>query len=111
MIVAAGVFGPRHGVIALAVGFVVGSAARLLAQLVPLRQLGVRLLPALDLGDPGFRTIARLVPPLLLGSAVGNANTLVDRAVASVQGEGTLSDGVRGVAGRLRGRRRRGRRR
>jgi putative peptidoglycan lipid II flippase len=91
MIVAAAVFGPRYGVMALAVGFVVGSTARLLAQLVPLRRLGVRLLPVLDAGDPGFRTIARLVPPLLLGSAVGNVNTLVDRAVASVQGEGTIA--------------------
>jgi Lipid II flippase MurJ len=75
-------------VVALAVGFVVGSAARLGAQLVPLRRLGVRLVPVLDLRDPGFRTITRLVPPLLLGSAVGNVNTLVDRAVASVPGEG-----------------------
>lgn len=91
MIVAAAVFGPRHGVVALAIGFVVGSAARLLLQLVPLRQLGVRLLPVLDLRDPGFRSFARLVPPLLLGSAVGNVNTLVDRAVASVQGEGTIA--------------------
>jgi putative peptidoglycan lipid II flippase len=91
MIVAAGVFGPRYGVVALAVGFVVGSVARLLAQLVPLRRLGVRLLPVMDLRDPGFRTIARLVPPLLLGSAVGNVNTLVDRAVASAQGEGTIA--------------------
>jgi putative peptidoglycan lipid II flippase len=91
MLVAAGVFGPRYGVVALAVGFVVGSAARLLAQLVPLRQLGVRLVPVLDLRDPGLRTIARLVPPLLLGSAVGNVNTLVDRAVASAQGEGTIA--------------------
>ena len=91
MIVAAAAFGPRYGVVALAVGFVVGSAARLLLQLVPLRQLGVRLIPVLDVRDPGFRTIAGLVPPLLLGSAVGNVNTLVDRAVASAQGAGTIA--------------------
>lgn len=91
MIVAAAVFGPVHGVIALAVGFVVGSAVRLLLQLVPLRELGFRLRPVLDLRDPGFQAIARFVPPLLLGSAVGNVNTLVDRAVGSVQGEGTIA--------------------
>ena len=55
MIVAAVVFGPRYGVYALAVGFVVGSAARLLCQLLPIRALGLRLRASLDLKDPGFR--------------------------------------------------------
>jgi putative peptidoglycan lipid II flippase len=91
MIVAAAVFGPRYGVAALAVGFVAGSAARLLCQLAPLRTIGLRLRPSFDLSDPGFRAIARLIPPLLLGSAVGSANTLVDRAVGSIVGEGTIS--------------------
>ena len=51
----------------------------------------MRLGLCLDLNDPGFRAIARLIPPLLLGSALGNANTLVDRAVGSMVGEGTIS--------------------
>jgi putative peptidoglycan lipid II flippase len=91
MIVAAAVFGPRYGVYALAVGFVVGSGARLLCQLVPIRQLGLRLRASLDVKDPGFRSIAKLIPPLLVGSALGNANTMVDRAVGSMVGEGTIS--------------------
>lgn len=91
MILAAALFGPRYGIVALAGGYVVGSAARLLTQLLPLRALGVRLVPILDGRDPGLRTIGRLVPPLLIGSAVGNVNTLVDRAVASLQGEGTIA--------------------
>ena len=91
MIVAAVGFGPRYGVYALAVGFVVGSAARLLCQLPPIRALGLRLRASLDLKDPGFRSIAKLAPPLLLGSALGNVNTMVDRAVGSMVGEGTIS--------------------
>jgi putative peptidoglycan lipid II flippase len=91
MIVAAVVFGPRYGVYALAVGFVVGSGARLLCQLVPIRALGLRLRASFDIKDPGFRSIARLIPPLLLGSALGNVNTMVDRAVGSMVGEGTIS--------------------
>jgi putative peptidoglycan lipid II flippase len=91
MIGAAVMFGPRYGVYALAVGFVVGSAARLLCQLVPIRALGLRLRASFDIKDPGFRTIARLIPPLLIGSALGNANTMVDRAVGSMVGEGTIS--------------------
>jgi len=91
MIVAAAAFGPRYGVRALAVGFVVGSGLRLVAQLVPLRSLGVRLLPSFAVRDRGFREIARLMPFLLIGSAIGNVNTLVDRAVGSAAGEGTIA--------------------
>jgi putative peptidoglycan lipid II flippase len=91
MIVAAAVFGPRYGIAALAVGFVVGSAARFGAQLVPLRSIGLRLAPSFDVSDPGFRAIATLVPPLLVGSAIGNVNTLVDRAVGSTTGDGAIS--------------------
>lgn len=83
--------GPRYGVTALAVGFVAGSAARLACQLVPLRALKLRLRASLNIHDPGFRAIATLVPPLLLGSALGNVNTLVDRAVGSMVGEGIIS--------------------
>lgn len=91
MIGAAVWFGPRYGVTALAVGFVVGSAARLVCQLVPLHALSLRLRASLDVHDPGFRAIAVLIPPLLIGSALGNVNTLVDRAVGSMVGEGTIS--------------------
>ena len=51
----------------------------------------LRLRASLNVHDPGFRAIAALVPPLLLGSALGNVNTLVDRAVGSMVGEGTIS--------------------
>lgn len=91
MIVAAVGFGPTFGITALAVGFVVGSALRLACQLVPLRAIGLRLRFSFDLTDPGFRAIARLTPALLVGSGIGNVNTLVDRAVASVVGEGVIT--------------------
>ncbi|MEQ7127116.1 murein biosynthesis integral membrane protein MurJ [Actinopolymorpha sp. B11F2] len=84
-------FGPRYGVAALAAGFVLGSAARLVCQLVPLRAIGLRLRISFDLRDPGFRSVARLAPPLLVGSAIVNVNTLVDRAVGSFLGEGVIS--------------------
>lgn len=91
MIGSAAIFGPDHGVTALAWGFVAGSAARLLAQVPPLRRLGLRIRLSMRLSDPGFRSIFRLVPPLLMGSAIGNVNTLVDRAVGSAIGDGVIS--------------------
>lgn len=91
MIVAAGIFGPRYGVSALAVGFVVGSGLRMLLQFPPLRALGTRIRPSFALRDPGFREIARMVPALLVGSAIGNVNTLVDRAVGSTLADGSIT--------------------
>lgn len=91
MVVAALGFGRVYGVTALAVGFVIGSALRLLVQLPPQRAVGQSLRPSMDLRDQGFRDMAVLVPPLLVGSAVGQVNTLVDRAVGSSVGEGVIA--------------------
>ncbi len=91
MITAALGFGAAYGVSSLAVGFVVGSAARFVTQLPAVRAAGLRLRPRLGLRDADFREVLRLVPALLLGSAVANVNTLVDRAVGSEQGAGTIT--------------------
>ncbi|WP_369130195.1 murein biosynthesis integral membrane protein MurJ [Modestobacter roseus] len=91
MIAAAVWAGPRFGIEALAVGFVAGSAVRLLTQLPAVRAAGIRLRPRLALRDPDVREVLRLTPPLLVGSAVLNVNTLVDRAVGSSQGEGVIT--------------------
>lgn len=91
MIVAAAAFGPRFGVHALAAGFVAGSALRLALQLIPVRALRAPLRASLDVRDPGFRAIAAMVPALVLTSAVGNVNALVDRAVATTVAEGAVT--------------------
>lgn len=91
MIGAAAWAGTRWGVEALAAGFVVGSAARMLVQLPAVRAAGVRLRPRLALRDDAVREVLRLTPALLVGSAVVTVNTLVDRAVGSAQGEGVIT--------------------
>ncbi len=91
MIAAAAFFGPTFGAHALAVGFVVGSAVRMLIQLIPLPKFSLRLRPRLDLHDPGVLEVLRLVPALLITTAAVNVNTLVDRAVGSAQGEGVVA--------------------
>lgn len=91
MIAAVGAFGATYGIRAAAVGFVLGSAARLVVQLPAVRRIGLTLRPRLGIGDPHFREVLRLTPALLVGSAVVNVNTLVDRAVGSSQGEGTIA--------------------
>jgi putative peptidoglycan lipid II flippase len=91
MIACAALLGARLGVLALAVGFVAGSALRLLVQLPATRAVGLRLRPSWALRDRQFREIVSLVPPLLVGSALVNVNTLVDRAVGSGEEPGTIA--------------------
>jgi putative peptidoglycan lipid II flippase len=91
MIAAAGWFGGQFGIEALAVGFVIGSAARLILQLPAVRRIGLRLRPGFKLRDPGVREVATLVPALVVSSAITNVNTLVDRAVGSTQEVGTIA--------------------
>lgn len=91
MIAAAGLFGPRYGIVALAVGFVVGSLARLALQVWAATRHRWPLRARWDLGSAGVREIGALLPPLVVGQAVLNVNTLVDRAVASTVGDGAVT--------------------
>lgn len=91
MIAATVVLGARWGADALAVGFVVGSALRLLVQLPAVRAARVRLRPSMRVRHPDFAEVVRLMPALLLGTALVNVNTLVDRAVGSGEAEGTIA--------------------
>jgi putative peptidoglycan lipid II flippase len=91
MIAFAALLGPTIGVLALAIGFVVGSGLRLIAQLPAIHAIGLKLRPSWALRNPNFRDIVRLVPPLLVGSALVNVNTLVDRAVGSGEAPGTIA--------------------
>lgn len=91
MIVAAAGFGTAFGVEALAVGFVVGSAARFALQLPSLRGTGLPLRPRWSVRDPGVAAALVLLPPLLLTAVTTNVNTLVDRAVGSSQGVGVIT--------------------
>ncbi|GAB4080730.1 murein biosynthesis integral membrane protein MurJ [Modestobacter muralis] len=91
MIAATVTLGARWGADALAMGFVAGSALRLLVQLPAVRAAGVRLRPSLRVKHPDVAEVARLMPALLLGTALVNVNTLVDRAVGSGEAEGTIA--------------------
>lgn len=91
MVVAALALAPALGIASLAWGFAVGSLLRLILQIPPLRRRGLRLRPSLRWRDRGLREMTTLLPPLLLGSALGNVNSVVDRAVASDVGTGAIA--------------------
>jgi putative peptidoglycan lipid II flippase len=91
LIAAALLFGGDSGVYAIAVGFVVGSFARVVVQLPGLRRVHAQPRLGLQLRDPYVRTALTLAPLVLIGHAISSVNTLVDRLVASTQVEGTIS--------------------
>lgn len=91
MVVAAVLFGMRYGVVALAWGFVVGSLLRVAVQLPALRRTGFRWLGGLRLSDDGLRSVAALVPVILLGHLTSTVNTFVDRIVGSGLDAGAIS--------------------
>jgi putative peptidoglycan lipid II flippase len=99
MIGAAAVAGPVFGATALAWGFVLGSGVRLALQLIPVHAAGLSARPTLRLRDPGLREMLRLLPALAIGSGLSSVNALVDRAVASTLGPGSVA--AVNFAGRL----------
>ncbi|MDK2784949.1 MAG: putative peptidoglycan lipid flippase [Bacillota bacterium] len=82
----------RHGgIYALAWLTVLATSTQLLVQLPALFRLGFRYRPALDLTHPAVRRIAVLMTPVILGVAIGQINTVVDRILASGLSEGSIA--------------------
>jgi len=84
--------GGLMGISGLALGAVAGSAAYLLALLVPLASRKNYYRPTLKgLSHPGVKKIGLLLLPFIASSAAGQINLLVDRILASGLAEGSIS--------------------
>ncbi|MGB4504905.1 MAG: murein biosynthesis integral membrane protein MurJ [Syntrophaceticus sp.] len=83
VVVIGGLLGPRIGIVAFAIGVVVGAVLNLAVQLPPLLRLGIRYRPVLDLSHPGIRQIGVLVFPVLIGLSVSQFNLFVSQNLAS----------------------------
>jgi putative peptidoglycan lipid II flippase len=82
--------GPRIGIVAFAIGVVVGAVLNFAVQLPALLRLGVRYRPLLDLSDPGIRQIGALVFPVLIGLSVSQLNLFVSQNLVSWLPSGQL---------------------
>jgi putative peptidoglycan lipid II flippase len=83
IIAAAAWFAPQYGVIALAVGVVVGALLHVGVQLPSLRRTGWRPFAGLGLDDPGVRKVGRLMFPIALGLAAAQVNVFVDTVLGT----------------------------
>ena len=79
------------GVEALAVGVIVGSGLHLLVQLPALVATGARLLPVINLRDPGAREVLRLMGPRMIGLAAAQINLIVLTFFGSFIQDGAIS--------------------
>ncbi|MBI3939440.1 MAG: murein biosynthesis integral membrane protein MurJ [Acidobacteria bacterium] len=82
----------HEGILAMAVGALVGGMGQFLAQAPLLRREGFRYSPRLDLAHPGLRHMGRLMLPATLGLAAVQINLVVNRQLAaSLPGDGPVS--------------------
>jgi putative peptidoglycan lipid II flippase len=88
---AAVVLAPSLGVTGLAIGVVAGSIGHLAVQLAPLRALGYRYEPSIDLNEPEARHALLLMAPRALGLGAGQITFVVVTSIASTLGSGVLS--------------------
>lgn len=81
----------EFGVEALAIGVIVGSGLHLMVQLPALMKSGARLVPSLNLGDPGVREVLRLMGPRMIGLAAAQINFMVLTFFGSFIGDSSIS--------------------
>ncbi len=82
---------PVWGIRGLAVAWVLGTAAQALVQVPAAVRAGLRYRPRLELGHPALREVVRLALPAMLGLAVVEINSYVDRLFASLLPGGTVN--------------------
>jgi len=85
--------GAAGGVVILAGAVLAGGALQLLVELPSAWRAGVRIRPAVDLQEPGFRAVLVSMAPLLIGTGAFQLNTFLNRlfALKLVPGNGPQS--------------------
>ena len=81
----------KYGPYLMIWGTLVGMASEFLFQLPFAVKKGYKYLPIIDVKDEYIKKMAWLIGPVLIGVAVNQVNTLVDRTLASTLPVGTVS--------------------
>jgi putative peptidoglycan lipid II flippase len=85
------ILAPSMGVDGLAIGVVAGSLCHLLVQLRPLRSLGFRYTPRIDIGDRLARKALTLMAPRAVGLGATQITFVVVTSLATLQGPGAVT--------------------
>jgi putative peptidoglycan lipid II flippase len=82
---------PSMGVTGVAIGVVAGSLGHLLVQLPPLRAIGYRYEPRIDIADSAARKALTLMGPRAVGMGASQITFVVVTALATTVGVGALT--------------------
>jgi len=81
----------KYGIMAFAIGVVVGHAANFLVQFPVLSKKGMRYRFSFNLRHPGVQKMFLLMVPAMLGLAANRINLIVNQTVASGINEGSIT--------------------
>lgn len=81
----------KMNIIILAYGALLAMASQLLFQIPFAIKKSFKYSPYINLKDENIKNMLLLILPMLIGVAVGQINTFVDRALATTLGDGKLS--------------------
>jgi len=84
-------FGRHYGIYSLAFGNITGLLIAGIGLIIAVRRTGVIYTIKIQSGHPGLRKVIKLMLPLLIGSLLAGANTVVDRVMASTLSVGSVS--------------------
>src|SRR5207237_3629261 len=83
-------FGER-GLIALAIGTLIGGLLQLVVQFPPLQRVGFKFRPDFSWRDPGVKTILTLMGPAAIAASAVQVNVAVNSGFASALGDGPMT--------------------
>lgn len=81
----------KYGPYAMVWGTLIGMSMQVLFQLPFAYKKGYRVKPYINLKDQNLKKMLVLTGPVLVGVAVHQVNTMIDRSIASTLGEGAIS--------------------
>ena len=84
-------FADGENIEGLMLASVIASSTQFLIQYPAIRHQGHRYKPGIDFKDPNLKKAMLLVLPVVLGSAVQQINTIIDKTLASDLAEGSIS--------------------
>jgi putative peptidoglycan lipid II flippase len=85
------IFGPRSGIVCVAVGLLIGTVLTTLAKIPAVLRTGFRWGFVFDLRDRSLQRMLVLMLPAVVGAGAGQINTLIDRILASGLPEGRIA--------------------
>lgn len=82
---------PRYGIVSVAIGTLLGYAGQFAVQIPVMARKGFRYRPAFNFSHPGVRRAFKLMGPVILAAALGQAAILVERRLGSGLVSGSIS--------------------